>query len=104
MAVLEKANLKEIKSEVVKAVKYFEYMEDCHVEINVYEDQDVDKTVTYLISIDCYEEGSLKEIFNLDIFEGEKEALKRAKAIHKSVSGWLAHMADVKKEIRVIRP
>lgn len=80
--------LKEARAEVLEAVKF---KDDYSVSVKIFECWD-DEEPTYDVEITWNDEdGEYIDCVSTDSFDNEKDALKRAKAVLKSVKGWLQY-------------
>ena len=100
--------MKEVKRELQSAIKYLEYAK---IAVNVYVSYDVDvdtgeEFAEYTVIVDCYEGDSCSDdYFEQQTYKTEKEAMKRAKSVLRTVKDWLEFDdAEVREEIKVITP
>jgi hypothetical protein len=100
----ENQDMKSIKAELQKAFKWLKEDEDVEVSIKVYdafesEQQTYDVEINYAIGDDVYTDGFINQTF-YGRFEGDelaqKQAVKRAKAVLKTVKGWFANNNQIK--------
>lgn len=90
------SELKQIKPELLKAIKY---KDDVHIEVKIYDCTESGEQ-TYDVEIVVWYDGLYKEYLDTwvtDIaYEGELAlAEKRAKAVLKTVKGWFQYSEDV---------
>jgi hypothetical protein len=101
--------LKDIKKDLMKDIKW---EDNVTVAVKVYDCSDNGGEQTYDVEINYYINGSYKDGFVNDTFygiidneevnaEAEKLAVKRAKAVLKTVKGWFEYNDDVTVESEI---
>jgi hypothetical protein len=85
--------VKEIKTELMKAIKY---KDNLSIAVRIYDSTELGER-TCDIEITYFVDGEYVDCYVSDIFydKEEKDALKRAKAVLKSVKGWFIRHDDI---------